>query len=485
MYKFGGNFPLIQPNPCFTRPRHAGRGPAFADAYRLIEDAGIHFQGQLVGTAASVDPKAPAGNYADCFVRDFFPVGLIMLLEGRGDVVRAFLHLIMQLRGQQEELEGQQIAPGVLPASFRVQRNADGDEEVMADFGDRAIGRVAPVDSMMWWSMLLHAYVQYTGDLEFAQGPEIQRMLRMILSLCLQSRFEVFPTLLVPDGSFMIDRRMGVNGHPIEIQALFHSTLRCAALLLPEPGSQWLVDLAKRRREVLQSYVQDYYWLDMDVLNRIYRYETEMLGENVENIFNIHPESIPLWVQDWLPDGAGYFVGNLGPGRMDFRFFAQGNLLMLATGMATATQAEALTSLIEQRWTDLLGRMPMKLVYPAVEGDEWRLITGSDPKNIPWSYHNGGNWPVLIWPLVAAMLKVDRADLAEKAWQLVESRLPAARWPEYYDGRLGRLVGRRANIGQVWSAAGFLLARYFLDDPDVLSRLGFDEAFTHGSTERG
>ncbi|MBE7566464.1 alkaline invertase [Acidithiobacillus thiooxidans] len=466
---------MAENEPCFNKPRYHGVSPALDDAYRLIEAAGVFYGGQLVGTAASVDPKAPAENYADCFVRDFFPVGLILLLENRADVVRSFLHLIMQLRGQQEELEGQQIAPGVMPASFRVQRNDHGEEEVLADFGDRAIGRVAPVDSMMWWSMLLHAYVLYTGDLDFARSPEIQRMLRMILSLCLQSRFEVFPTLLVPDASFMIDRRMGVNGHPIEIQALFNATLRCASLLLPEQGSQWLVDLAQRRRNVLRSYVQQYYWLDMDVLNRIYRFETEMLGVDIENLFNIHPESIPLWVQDWLPDGAGFFVGNLGPGRMDFRFFAQGNLLMLATGMATVAQAQALTSLIEQRWNDLLGRVPMKLVYPAVEGDEWRLITGSDPKNIPWSYHNGGNWPVMIWPLVAATIKAGRMDLAERAWQMVEPRLFADRWPEYYDGRLGRLVGRRANIGQVWSAAGLLLARYFLDEPGLLERLGFDE----------
>jgi glycogen debranching enzyme len=81
----------------------------------------------------------------------------------------------------------------------------------------------------------------------------------------------------------------------------------------------------------------------------------------------------------------------------------------------------------------------------------------------------------MIWPLVAATIKAGRMDLAERAWQMVEPRLFADRWPEYYDGRLGRLVGRRANIGQVWSAAGLLLARYFLDEPGLLERLGFDE----------
>jgi hypothetical protein len=35
----------------------------------------------------------------------------------------------------------------------------------------------------------------------------------------------------------------------------------------------------------------------------------------------------------------------------------------------------------------------LKIVYPALEGHEWRTVTGFDPKNTRWSYHNGGSWP--------------------------------------------------------------------------------------------
>jgi hypothetical protein len=158
---------------------------------------------------------------------------------------------------------------------------------------------------------------------------------------------------------------------------------------------------------------------------------------------------------------------------VDFRFFSQGNLLMLVADLARPEQVAGLMNLIDQRWEDLIGRMPMKLVYPAIKTHEWRLITGSDPKNIPWSYHNGGNWPVLIWPFVAAAIKAGRYDMASRAWAEAEERLLRDDWPEYYDGRTGRLVGHRANVGQVWSATGLLLARHFLDEPDILDRLGF------------
>ncbi|GMP77977.1 hypothetical protein CsSME_00034073 [Camellia sinensis var. sinensis] len=45
--------------------------------------------------------------------------------------------------------------------------------------------------------------------------------------------------------------------------------------------------------------------------------------------------------------------------------------------------------------------MPLKITYPALEGHQWRIVTGCDPKNTRWSNHNGGTWPVsnvlLLW----------------------------------------------------------------------------------------
>jgi hypothetical protein len=52
----------------------------------------------------------------------------------------------------------------------------------------------------------------------------------------------------------------------------------------------------------------------------------------------------------------------------------------------------AIMDLIEERWDELVGS-PLKICYPAIENHEWRIITGCDPKNTRWSYHNGGSWP--------------------------------------------------------------------------------------------
>ncbi len=63
------------------------------------------------------------------------------------------------------------------------------------------------------------------GDRAFAETAEAQRGIRLTLDLLLTTRFDLFPTMLVPDGSFMIDRRMGVYAHPLDIQALFFAAL--------------------------------------------------------------------------------------------------------------------------------------------------------------------------------------------------------------------------------------------------------------------
>jgi hypothetical protein len=443
---------------------------ALDSAYTLLRDSVMTFRGSPVGTIAALASSDAAENYQDCFVRDFVPGALVFLADGEHEIVRNFLRTLLDLRTQHERIQGHGLEPAVLPASFRVIRKGDGTEEIRADFGDHAIGRVAPVDAMMWWIILLGMYTRKTGDRSLIEEDAVQQALHGILELTLREGFEVFPTLLVPDGSFMIDRRMGVHGHPLEIQTLFYGMLVAAVELLETVGSSnGIVEVASKRANMLRTYLQVFYWLDLERLNEIHRYKTEEFGSSSVNMLNIYPESIPDWVVNWLTDRGGYLVGNLGPGRMDFRFFALGNLLAVLFGITSPRESHCLMSLYHDRWDDLVGRMPAKLVFPAVSGKEWMFMTGSDPKNVPWSYHNGGNWPVLLWPLVAAALKTGRGDLAQLALDVADHALPKARWPEYYDGQRGNLIGRRAQLDQVWSATGYLLAHKLVEDPSLLN----------------
>jgi hypothetical protein len=437
-------------------------------AYQLLDSSVLHYRGEAVGTAAAVDPNLAAPNYEECFIRDFVPSALVFLHDGRPEIVRNFLRLVMAVRNQQPVMEGHDRAIGLMPASFHVPHDDGPQGKVTADFGDRAIGRVAPVDSAMWWMLLLRSYVKVTGDMALAHTPEFQDAMYHSLDLYLQERFETSPAMLVPDACFMIDRRMGVYGHPLEIQALLYGMLNIAQeLLLPTAANDKLLSKCLMRLHALRSYVRIYYWLDTKRLNEIHRFRSEEFGEDAANHLNIYPETIPDWIDGWLPPDSGYLVGNLGPGRMDFRVFGYGNLLSILFGLTTEEQATQIMNLYEARWDELVGSMPLKIVYPAVSGVKWAYTTGSDPKNPPWSYHNGGSWPCLLWAFVGAAVRTGRQDLARRALAAAMEKLPADDWPEYYDGKNGSLVGRRANLCQTWSASALILAHHFLESPDA------------------
>ncbi|TNF99196.1 MAG: alkaline invertase [Gammaproteobacteria bacterium] len=441
-------------------------------ALDLLNDSIIHFHGEAVGTSAACDPNPVAANYTECFIRDFVPSALVFLMRGQPDIVRNFLTTVMQLRGQQPVLQGHSRSRGLMPASFRVME-ADGEERLEADFGERAIGRVIPVDSAMWWMFLLRAYVANTGDWDYIKSEEVQTCMLEVLELYLRERFESTPTLLVPDGSFMIDRRIGVYGHPLEIQALFYGMLVSAKQLLTCSGSEAsILENLDIRINSLRKYVRKHYWVDRERLNEIHRFKSEEFGIDASNVLNIYPESIPEWMDGWLDMHSGYLVGNQGPGRVDFRFFTQGNLLAILFDLATPDESQAIMNLFELHWDELIGEMPMKILYPAASGREWMMMTGSDPKNVAWSYHNGGNWPVLIWPFVGAAMRTGHTNMAERALKLLSKRIKVDKWPEYYDGKRGGLIGRRANFYQVWSATGYIVARQIMDNPG--SRTLFD-----------
>jgi len=454
------------------------------EAWEKLEASILKCGEEPVGTVAAVpDSSVKLFNYGHCFIRDFVPSALAFLTKGRGKIVSNFLKQTLKLQITDNNIEdirahmdGARPGMGLMPASFEVVEE-NGEPVIRADYGERAIGRVTPVDSGFWWLILLRAYQKATGDTDLAHEPDFQAGIKLILDLCLVKRFDMYPTLLVPDGAFMIDRRMGVFGRPLEIQALFYAALLAAdELLLPE-NKLPIHEEIQQRSTRLKTHIQQHYWIDLDRVNEIHRYENEEFGEEVVNKFNIYPDSVPPWVSEWLPKQTGYLAGNLGPGWMDFRFFALGNMMSIICSLANPEQSQDIMNLIARKWSDLVGDMPMKVCFPAMEGKEWEMVTGCDPKNVRWSYHNGGNWPVLLWFMVAAAQKTGKTNLADRAIKVAEKRWfeykDKDKWPEYYDGKKGTLVGKKAMRYQTWTIAAYIVAKDLMENPQHLEWIQF------------
>ncbi|WCJ19072.1 alkaline/neutral invertase [Euphorbia peplus] len=453
------------------------------EAWELLRSSVVYYCGSPIGTIAANDPtNSNVLNYDQVFIRDFIPSGIAFLLKGEYDIVRNFILHTLQLQSWEKTMDCHSPGQGLMPASFKVRTvPLDGDdyatEEVLdPDFGEAAIGRVAPVDSGLWWIILLRAYGKCSGDRSVQERIDVQTGIKMILRLCLADGFDMFPTLLVTDGSCMIDRRMGIHGHPLEIQALFYSALLCAReMLAPEDGSADLIRALNNRLVALSFHIREYYWIDLKKLNEIYRYKTEEYSYDAVNKFNIYPDQISPWLVEWMPCQGGYLIGNLQPAHMDFRFFSLGNVWSIVSGLTTGDQSHAILDLIEAKWTDLVADMPLKICYPALDGQEWQIITGSDPKNTPWSYHNGGSWPTLLWQLTVACIKMNRPEIAARAVETAERRISRDKWPEYYDTKKARFIGKQSQLYQTWSIAGYLVSKLLLADPSLAKMLITEE----------
>ena len=166
---------------------------ALTAAWRQLEKAVVYHQGRPVGTVAALDTGPTALNYDQIFTRDFFVSAVAFLLNDRFDIVENFLSVTAKLQSIDKSMDCFKADRGLMPASFKTIVK-DGEERLLADFGEQAIGRVTPVDSSLWWLLLLRVYVKASGDLEFVAWKKIKQAIHAILDLYLVGHFEVHET---------------------------------------------------------------------------------------------------------------------------------------------------------------------------------------------------------------------------------------------------------------------------------------------------
>ena len=448
----------------------------------------IPVRGQLAGSVAALEhPRHDeALNYGEIFLRDNVPVMVYLLTQKRFDIVKQFLSICLDLQSTTYQTRG------VFPTSFVEEKG-----QLIADYGQRSIGRITSVDASLWWPVLCWMYVKSSGDEEFASSQAVQRGVQLLLDLVLHPTFEGTPVLFVPDCAFMIDRPMDVWGAPLEVEVLLYGSLRCCAQIMElgrkHHGSRLLdqrLILTRQWVHDLRQFLLKHYWVTSKTMQVLRRRPTEQYGDNQhQNEFNVQPQVIPDWLQDWLENRGGYLIGNIRTGRPDFRFYSLGNSLGCLFGLLTAPQQRALFRLTLHNRDHLMAEMPMRICHPPMESLEWQNKTGSDPKNWPWSYHNGGHWPSLLWFFGSSILLHERrhphADvllmgqmkaLLEECYWSHLNQLPRQQWAEYFDGPTGTWVGQQSRTYQTWTIVGFLLLHQFLRvNPDDVLLLDLDE----------
>jgi hypothetical protein len=443
----------------------------------------VKLDDEFVGALAAIPKNTDSHdlNYGEIFLRDNIPVMIYLLLEGEFKIVKKFLNTCLDLQSENFQTQG------IFPTSF-----AEIKGRLVADYGQRAIGRVYSVDATLWWVIMAYIYVNRSGDYTWATSPKVQKAIQQVLNLILHPSFRDAPTLFVPDGAFMIDRPLDVWGNPLEIQSLLYGTLLSAVGLIqidlatktlgenePPPDAFTERQIYQCQYAIawtfkLRRYLLKQYWVNAQIIQTLRRRPTEQYGEGIVNEYNIQSETIPHWLQDWLGEKGGYLIGNIRTGRPDFRFFTLGNCLGAIFDVISPAQQQSLFSLMAQNRAELFAQMPIRICHPPLDDGDWRKKTGYDRKNLPWCYHNAGHWPCLLWFFTVASIRhrylyhqspADAATinvLLNDSYEILLKRLPKQNWAEYFDGPNGVWVGQQARLDQTWTIVGFLLVHHFL-----------------------
>ncbi|KAI8002229.1 hypothetical protein LOK49_LG08G00055 [Camellia lanceoleosa] len=181
-------------------------------------------------------------------------------------------------------------------------------------------------------------------------------------------------------------------------------------MLALENGSADLIRALNNYLVALSLHIREYYWIDMRKSNEIYHYKIE--------------ES------KWMPNKGGYLIGNSQPTHMDFYFIYLGNLWSVVCSLATADQSHTILDLIEAKWADLVVDMPFKICYPALEEQECA-------------------WPTLLWQVLnVACIKMNGPETAAKTVEVAEKHISRDKWPEYYDTKRARFIGKQSRCSR-------------------------------------
>lgn len=402
-------------------------------ATSLLKEAQRHALETLHGcvTGAGFRASALAAGYPQVWARDSIITFLGAAATGDDALIAAGRAALVTLGASQSRL-------GL------IQLN------VNPDTGYVSTENAGAVDSNLWFILGHLLHFQITGDVAFLaqHWPGIDRALRW---LEYQDMNEC-GLLEVPEAGDWMDL-LAVRYNVLYDNVLYYAALlahqHLAAALPPDtPAHRPTVDAAgvHERLNLLmwidRCWVAEHFAAHLERLKTI-RLEWFMLYHNIATISS-RPFYLP-WVAfreygDWCD--------------------SLGNVLAILTGVADRHRAEHILRYMRQ--VGMAEPYPTKAIYPPIFPGEshWRDYYRSRNLNLPHQYHNGGIWPMIGGFHVAALVRHNWFDEAERlliALAKANRQGHTDEWEfnEWIHGEWGHPMGFGK---QAWSAAMFLYA---------------------------
>lgn len=293
-------------------------------------------------------------NYARIWARDGVIAGLAALASCEQELVQGLKRTLVTLGAHQGP-------HGEIPSNVTI----DGSS---VSYG-RLVGRV---DALLWYIIGVCAYLHYTDDTEWkaAVAPTVERAL--FLAGCWE--YNNRGLIYTPQAGNWADEYIQ-QGYVLSDQLLYLLALRNAALLFHHQDWQ-------QQAERLRQKLEINYWPRAAFNTHPLVYHTHAYRQQVQQGEASH------WLPAFSPGGyATYFDG-------------LAHALALITNLGTIEQqqqAEQYVQSLEQR----IGSALLPAFWPVIQPGEaaWQALQANHLygafKNQPYTYHNGGLWPVL------------------------------------------------------------------------------------------
>jgi beta-fructofuranosidase len=269
---------MVSKPPVVEEPGPQGES-VVASARTHFERTLVRVRGDVVGSVAAMEHPScgETANYGEVFLRENVPVMFHLLLERRFSIVRHFLQVCLELQSHSDQTRG------IFPISFVEQ-----GQELIANYGQRSIGRISSVDASLSWRLLCWFYVQRCGDRDFALREEGQDGLARPLDLVMRPSFEGTSLLFVPDCAFMIDRPMDGGGRRWRWRCCCSAVCASCCHLMDLAQRDRLSEQRERRLggtrrwlRDLRDYLLKNYWAASKTVQVLRRRPTEQYGERL------------------------------------------------------------------------------------------------------------------------------------------------------------------------------------------------------------
>ncbi|MGM5482213.1 MAG: amylo-alpha-1,6-glucosidase [Nanobdellota archaeon] len=377
------------------------------------------------GFSASTDKVA---NYYSVWARDHSICAIAAGLTGDKELIETAKKGVLYILTKQTDY-------GQVPSYVEI-------ENKKKMYG--GLGQITSIDSNMWIIIAASFLLKITGDKRFVSQTNIRRYKRLyrLLKTFDSNNDYLIEVPRAGDWADIFNRTY----HVLYDQCLFYQSMKELLYLFQNFKAKTEEDKkhvnkrigwVKKRKPSIKRKINQNLWLTKDNIHKVI--EDYMIFDKIKE------------------ENYNYYLSHIMPFRIgnEKRFDAFGNILAIATNVANKKRS---TKIIRYVLRNKINQpVPLRCLQPVVRkrDKDWEPIYAF--KERPYTYHNGGIWPMITGFWIYVLEKKGFKKIAEKELKTLAEHLRKDNYQfhEYYHGKTAKPMGRKY---QAWSAAGYIIA---------------------------